>query len=203
MIVECLGCRAFVEAKECGGFEYIRHGDNPAGRYVLLDCEKCGSPMLVRQINIGNMADGDIWDTPSRLYPNDGRGANPNAPQEIRSAFEEAGACFRARAYTAAAIMCRKTLEGLCAAHGVNERTLVNSLKKMKEQGVIDARLFEWSDALRVVGNEAAHGVGIVISDTDATDILEFTNAILDYLFSYRDRFEQFKKRRKPGRAPA
>jgi hypothetical protein len=36
--------------------------------------------MLVRQINIGNMAEGDIWDTPTRLYLNEGEGANPNAP---------------------------------------------------------------------------------------------------------------------------
>lgn len=50
--------------------------------------------------------------------------------------------------------------------------------------------------ALRVVGNEAAHGVKGAISQPDAKDAIEFTNAILDYVFSYRDRFEQFKKRR-------
>ena len=69
-------------------------------------------------------------------------------------------------------------------------------LKKMRDVGHIDARLFEWSDALRLAGNEAAHGVATKISETDARDILEFTNAILDYMFSYRDRFEQFRKRR-------
>ncbi len=92
--------------------------------------------------------------------------------------------------------MCRKTLEGICAAHGIEERNLSASLKKMKEQALIDDRLFEWSDALRVVGNEAAHGVKVAISQADAKDAIEFTNAILDYLFSYRDRFEKFKKRR-------
>jgi hypothetical protein len=99
--------------------------------------------------------------------------------------------------------MCRKTLKGICAAHGVNERNLMSSLKKMKDQGLIDDRLFEWSDTLRVAGNEAAHGVGVTISEADARDILEFTNAILDYLFSYRDRFEQFKKRRASAPNPA
>jgi hypothetical protein len=68
----------------------------------------------------------------------------------------------------------------------------------MKEAGLIDARLFEWSDLLRIAGNEAAHGVGLSIAQPDAKDILEFTNAILDYLFSFRDRFEQFKQRRAP-----
>ena len=204
MIVECTSCRAYVEATERGGFEYLRRGDEPSGRFVLLSCNKCGSPMLIRQINIGNMVEGDIWDTPTGLYPNEGERANPNAPREILVALEEARACYRARAHTAAAIMCRKTLEGeFCAAHGVNERNLMSSLKKMKDQGLIDDRLFEWSDTLRVAGNEAAHGVGVTISEADARDILEFTNAILDYLFSYRDRFEQFKKRRASAPNPA
>ncbi|MNR52040.1 hypothetical protein D3C85_1718150 [compost metagenome] len=79
------------------------------------------------------------------------------------------------------------------------ERNLSLSLKKMKEVGLIDERLFEWSDALRIVGNEAAHGVGVSIAQPDARDTIEFTNAILDYMFSYRDRFEQFKKRRVGG----
>ena len=124
---------------------------------------------------------------------------NPNAPRDIQSAFEEACACYRAQAFTASAIMCRKTLEGICAAHAVTERTLAAALKKMKNSGLFDERLFEWSDSLRVAGNEAAHGVGLSIAQPDAKDILEFTNAILDYLFSYRDRFEQFKKRRFKG----
>jgi hypothetical protein len=92
--------------------------------------------------------------------------------------------------------MCRKALEGICSEHGVKERNLAASLKAMKDQGQIDERLFEWSDSLRMVGNEAAHGVGLTIVQPDAKDVLEFTNAILDYLFSYRDRFEKFKARR-------
>lgn len=64
----------------------------------------------------------------------------------------------------------------------------------MKDGGLIDERLFEWSDALRHAGNEASHDVNVTVSQADATDIIEFTNAILDYLFSYRDRFEKFRE---------
>lgn len=32
------------------------------------------------------------------------------------------------------------------------------------------------------VGNEAGHGVGLSIEQAEAKDILEFTNAIMDYL---------------------
>ena len=198
MIIECLECRSYVEATEAGTFERLSEGKAPSTRYTLLSCSECGTPILVRQSNIGNLAEGDKWDTPYLLFPAADLRVNPNAPRNIQAAFEEACACYRAQAFTASAIMCRKTLEGICAAHDVTG-TLATSLKKMKDSGLIDARLFEWSDTLRVAGNEAAHGVGLSIAQPDAKDILEFTNAILDYLFSFRDRFEQFKKRLSKG----
>src|ERR1700679_1365850 len=94
------------------------------------------------------------------------------------------------------AIMCRKTLEGICEAHGVRERSLDASLKKMLEGDLIDKRLYECWDQLRITRNKAAHGVGVVSSAQDARDALDFTVGILDYLFSYRDQFEKFKERR-------
>jgi hypothetical protein len=69
-------------------------------------------------------------------------------------------------------------------------------LKELKDQGVIENRLYEWADALRISGNEAAHDVNVTISPDDAKDIIEFTNALLEYVFTFRDKFEAFKKRR-------
>lgn len=196
LIIECQDCRSYIEAAERGCFERLSDGSGPSTLFTLLSCSKCRAPILVRQANIGNMAEGDKWDTPYVLFPASDLRVNPNAPRDIQSAFEEACACYRAQAFTASAIMCRKTLEGICEAHGMQKPNLAMALRKMKEDGLIDDRLYEWSDSLRVAGNEAAHGVGLSIPQPDAKDILEFTNAILDYLFSYRDRFEQFKKRR-------
>lgn len=196
MIVECVNCRSYVDATVQGGFERLSDGNGPSSRFSLLSCSRCSSPILVRQTNIGNMAEGDKWDTPQLVFPTTDLRVNPNAPHDIRLAFDEACSCYRAGAFTASAIMCRKTLEGICAAHGVVEGSLARSLRKMHEQNLIDDRLFEWSDLMRTAGNEAAHGVGLSIPPADAKDILEFTNAIMDYLFSFRDRFEEFKKRR-------
>ena len=196
MIIECLECRSHVDATQVGSFERLSDGSSPSTRFSLLACSRCRSPIVVRQTNIGNIADGDIWDTPYLVFPTSDLRVNPNAPRDIQQAFDEACACYRANAFTASAIMCRKTLEGICAAHDVTERSLAKSLQKMNEMSLIDSRLFEWSDMLRVAENEAAHDVGVSVSQADAKDILEFTNAIMDYLFSYRDRFEAFKARR-------
>lgn len=81
-------------------------------------------------------------------------------------------------------------------------KNLSLSLKKLKDTGVIETQLFEWAEALRNLGNEAAHGVSSIISPQDAKDILEFTEALAEYVFTYRDKFESFKKRRKKTAAP-
>jgi Domain of unknown function (DUF4145) len=90
-----------------------------------------------------------------------------------------------------------EALEAICHAHDVNSSgTLAAQLKKLKEDGVIESRLFEWAEELRTIGNDAAHEVGFVVSREDAEDTLEFTEALIEYIFTYRDKFEQFKKRR-------
>lgn len=195
MILYCKNCPALVDA----GFQkYYNRGDpaeGPPERISFLNCPRCWDPFLVLQENYG----GDELSDPEILYPQLAR-LNPNLPKPILAMYSEADACFRARAYTAAAIMCRKTLEGLCAEHGVSGRPLVQQIKELKDRGVIENRLFEWADTLRMSGNEAAHDVAVTVSGEDARDLLEFTNALLEYVFTFREKFEAFQKRRSEAR---
>lgn len=119
----------------------------------------------------------------------------------IRKACQEARSCFSAKAFTATALMCRKTLEGICNAHEIEAANLAAGLKKMKEQGVIETRLYEWAEALRISGNEAAHDVNVVLSPQDAKDLVDFTDALLEYVFTFRDRFNEFLTRRQGKKA--
>ena len=190
MILECSHCEAIVEAEEL--FSYVDNDpEDPPGKWTFVKCPRCTLPMVAVQADFG---DGNF--TPTRVYPAQNKELGLSVPKLIREAYKEAAACFRSKAFTASAIMCRKALEGLCVEHGVKERGLAASLKKLKQNGVIEARLFEWAEALRILGNEAAHGVSTSISRQDALDILEFTEALVEYVFTYRDKFELFKKRR-------
>jgi Domain of unknown function (DUF4145) len=157
-------------------------------------CPRCNEPMLGYQKDWGEQDRG--WEKPIRIFPPRDRDLHPSVPKAIQSAFMEARVCFGAKAFSAAAIMCRKTLEGICSAHGAKSKTLGGKLKELKEKGIIENRLFEWAEELRAIGNEAAHGVEFVASREDAEDTLQFTETLVEYIFTYRDRFEEFKKRR-------
>ena len=92
--------------------------------------------------------------------------------------------------------MVRRTIEGVCAENGIKERTLVKSLERMKESQLIDKRLLEWAQELRVLGNEGAHFTGNRVSRIDAEDALALAEAILDYLYVFNAQFNAFKERR-------
>ena len=193
MILECKNCQALVNAEYIADYDYRTSEEESdlkggmPGKYELWKCPNCQRPFLTDYDDLfGSVV----------LYPPEDNRVNPRLPAQLKSAYSEAISCFKAKAYTATAIMCRKTLEGICVEHGAKGNNLVANLKELKDRGVIENRLFEWADALRISGNEAAHDVAVTISPEDARDILEFTNALLEYVFTFRDKFEEFKKRR-------
>lgn len=191
MLLECEQCQAIVDAEILSKYE-IYDEVAPTFRCTFARCPRCSSPFLATQEE--DFPDG--WQTPQRLYPTIGPFVSSSLPKPIREAYEEAHRCYKVRAYTATAIMCRKALEGICVEHGVQERNLSQSLAQMRDKGIIEKRLFDWADALRISGNEAAHDVHVTVSAEDARDILDFTNALTEYVFTFRDKFEAFKARR-------
>ena len=191
MVLDCPDCQALVNATELR--EHYVHDDiAPSIRFTFAACPRCSRPFVASQVQD---APND-WSAAEQLFPAAQINLSPAVPTSIAIAYVEAVRCFRARAYTASAIMCRKALEGLCAEHGFAERSLSASLKAMRDAGQIESRLFEWADALRISGNEAAHGVSVSVSAQDASDIIDFTNALMEYVFTFRDRFDAFKARR-------
>lgn len=92
--------------------------------------------------------------------------------------------------------MARRALEGITVALGEKRGTLAARLKALRARGEIEGRMLDWADSLREVGNDAAHQPGRRISQDDARDLLQFVEALADYAFTYRARYERFKERR-------
>jgi hypothetical protein len=192
-----LALRARVEGEELAQQTcYDPESEPGPSRFTFLKCPSCGNVALVAQEDYGRG-----WDDPFRVYPPTDRLAW-NTPEPIRAAYDEAAKCFGAGAFTACAIMCRKTLEGICDAKGAKKGNLMRRLEELKSSGLIDERLHEWADELRLGGNEAAHDVGTTVSAADARDIKDFTKAIVEYLFTIQERFDDFKARRAAKQAP-
>ncbi|MFD8896350.1 DUF4145 domain-containing protein [Streptomyces ardesiacus] len=137
---------------------------------------------------------------PGRLADEAGTaGPEPQDSPSTSPAHEEARKCFSVKAYTAAVAMVRRTLEGVCKDQNVQQggrAKLFQMLEALKSAGKIDGRLFEWAQALRVLGNEGAHFTGVEVTREDASDSIDLAEALLDYLYVLSAQFDEFKARR-------
>lgn len=164
----------------------------PPAEYALVQCRRCGLPSVQVREDYGGGFDEDepgvVFPAPRRL--------NWDIPSALKSEWEEARTCFDAKAYTATVVMVRRTLEGTCKDNGVTSKTLHKGLTELRDRGFVDGTLATWADALRVLGNQGAHYTGQAVTREDAEDALDFAEALLDHIYVFRKRFDDFMNRR-------
>ncbi len=188
-----------VEAQEEGRFDHDSlDPEEPRAVYALLSCPGCSDAMLVYRY------DFEAEDDYIRIWPSV-RSGHHELPPAIRDSFDEALKCQRVGAFLACVLMCRRVLEAVCRHHYPDVRPLAFGLKKLHDEGIIEKRLFSWAEALRDAGNLSAHDPSAQVSRQDATDLVDFTEAILNYVFVLSKKFERFKERQthsRQGRSP-
>lgn len=207
IVVYCARCEKHVTGRSHGEHRYDEDGEEVSRTF--LTCPACSDPFVVHQQGSYHPSDYGSgyelsWSDAVVLLPGDAKSLDASVPINIAASYAEARRVFSsASAHTAAAIMCRRTLEGVCAHLDAKGGNLARKLDNLKERGLIEPRIHEWANhVLRSLGNDAAHDVDAVISKEDAKDALDFTKAIIEYLFVFEAAFQQFKKRRAKVSAP-
>lgn len=199
MIIECPECEAKVDCAERGEIEIDPELTGFPTKYVLLECKACKSVLLGLTEVVQTGHDEWGWDAASRIWPVSEDAIDWSIPEIARDSLMEAQMCFKAKAYQACAVMCGRAIEGLCKHHDARIRTLAEGLKKLKDDGVIDERIFLWGEALRESRNLGAHATTARVSKEDAKDLLDFGIAICEYVFVLNEKFNRFQARRGKG----
>ena len=99
-------------------------------------------------------------------------------------------------------VMTGRALEAMCRHFQTKSRTLAHGLKELLDREIIDKRLFQWSEELRVHRNLAAHATDEQLSHDDAEDLYNFATAICDYVFVLNEKFDLFMKRKEDKKKP-
>lgn len=196
MLSECEICQSTVQIEEKGSFvSHNEYDPLDSVKYLLCKCSQCESPILLKQQLIWSGREETEWGKTSKIFPLNQFHINPIIPEVLQITLMESIKCYKSESFTATAIMCRRTIEGFCELRNAAENSLDKSIKKLRDTGQINEQLYDWANQLRLVGNEAAHNINAVFSDIDAKDILDFTIAILDFTYSFKEKFEKFKER--------
>ena len=134
----------------------------------------------------------------SRFSPQQAAALGREVPKTIRAAHEEALKCLSARCWTAGTLMARRGVEAICAEHGETKGNLAAKLENLRKAGTIDDRLHEWSSVVRNLGNAGAHDTATMLSREDADDALAFFEALVNYLYTFRQRYQAHMERKNP-----
>jgi hypothetical protein len=194
MIIECPHCESRVDAKVLAEREYGPTEDQDPRKVYFLECPQCALTMLGHSELI-EFDDGFAYARPTRLWPEPPEQFHVSIPPLTRMSLEEARKCFGAQVYAACAVMCGRAIEAICAEYETKSKNLGAGLKELKEKQIIDQRLFDWGEALRLKRNIGAHATGEHISRQDAKDVIDFAVAICEYVFVLSQKYEAFKER--------
>jgi hypothetical protein len=195
MIIECSYCESQVDAKILAQHEEEDLENWAHYMISLVVCPVCNSALVGVQQYLQVGPEAWEWEKPVRVWPNPKQHLDFRIPYGVRDVLEEANICFKSKAYNACVVMCGKALECICLEYKTKEKVLHGGLRELLEKGIIDQKIFQWSEALRLHRNIGAHAGEQKISREDCSDLLDFTNAICDYTFALTGKFEDFMKR--------
>jgi hypothetical protein len=129
-------------------------------------------------------------------------------PADLQEAFIEGVRSHGAQAPHAAAVMFRRTVEGLIRDKGnekavkqLDNNDLPGALDHMHKGGGLDRSLFEWASEIRALGNTGGHFDPLEnVSPEQADELLALVRQLLRYIYEEPARIERLRESR--GAAP-
>ena len=162
----------------------VGSGDTLAFIYI---CYFCDSPSYFS--NSGEQTPGSAF----------GRSVGHLPEHDVEPLYEEARACMKVNAYTAAILCCRKLLMHIAVKQGAKEgRKFAKYVSYLEDNGYVPPNGKKWVDEIREKGNEAAHDIAIV-SREDAEELIEFSEMLLRFVYEYPTRIDRRGQQAQPN----
>lgn len=131
-------------------------------------------------------------------------------PDDVNAAFIEGATCLATHCYNAAGTMFRLCVDLATRPMLPNEETPGLTGKARRDLGLrlpwpfdnsrLPESLRELSSCIKEDGNDGAHGG--TLTEADATDLLDFTFALLERIYTEPERLKRAKERRDARRMP-
>jgi hypothetical protein len=140
---------------------------------------------------------GDPEEASVRIWPPPARHIDFPLPELVKDSYDEAVRCENARLPKPTVVMVRRALEAICKEYDPNCKTIYSGLQDMLKNGVISQEIMDWATELRVLGNKGAHATSEKITEVEATESLDFLQAILEIFYYLRPKFRDIQERKR------
>lgn len=120
-------------------------------------------------------------------------------PDGVAGFFKEANDALSISAHRAVLLLVRSVVEATAKDRGIDDGSLVTKINTLSEQGHIRSGTKDMAHALRILGNDMAHGdIEEVPTREDAEDALVIARFVLDDVYVADARRADMMARRKP-----
>lgn len=120
-------------------------------------------------------------------------------PDGVAGYFKEAHDAFSISAYRAVLLLVRSVIEATAKERDVTSGTLVQKVNALHEKGHLRAGTKDMAHALRILGNDMAHGdIDATPTQEDADDALTIARFVLDDVYVADARRADMMRRRTP-----
>jgi HEPN domain-containing protein len=190
VVIDCPHCVVRVKAK---AESWLGGGDT---YFFLVECPSCKGALFGSAENTIDEFNNWGWTPAERIWPSPAISEiSPSIPPTARSDIKDAQKCLSHGIYSAAAVLCGRALERLIKEK-VGSQMIGKGISELKAKGIIDQRLFDWAEALRKERNIGAHASDEETTKEDAEDIVDFTIAIFDYVYTLSEKYERYVERK-------
>lgn len=165
--------------------------------WIILECPVCKGITLFQRFSGDYTIDGqgNVNYEDTIVYPSNK--SYPNTPYDIVKTYEAAVKSSKVD-NEIAVIAIRALLEKICKDKGANGGNLKEKLKDMARNNYFPATLSECGEIIREMGNKGAHGdKGIRISNRDISELIDFVETILFYIYELPVKIDSFNKKYK------
>lgn len=178
-------------------------GDPQDEAYFLVACPSCKQPIFGKAFVYQDEHSNWEWSNAERLWPiPTASEVSAAIPEAARRDIKDAQKCLTHGIYSAAAVLCGRALERLIKEKA-GAKMIGRGLAELKEKGIIDERLYAWAEALRKERNIGAHASEEDTTKENAQDIIDFTIAIFDYVYTLTEKYEKYVARKSTTVPPA
>lgn len=146
-------------------------------QWTAASCPRCGGAILLES-RADNLP-GLLRAVPDKLEENEIK----HLPEDVESYWQNAITALNAGIPSSAAVELRRALEAASKHQGVDERTLVKSVEKLVELGLVTKSFESVLSHVRKIGNQGAHASDEQLSELEVSSAMEFTKQILRNLF--------------------
>ncbi|HTQ35440.1 MAG TPA: DUF4145 domain-containing protein [Steroidobacteraceae bacterium] len=193
VVIDCDACAMRVNSAVRGAV----YDPDSESAIVLTQCPSCKGPLVgltevyYDENDNGNYAHAErVWPSPPNTE------LSNSVPLKAKRDIRDAQKCLSHNIFPAAVVMCGRALERLTKEKAPGKNSLADGLAELKAQGIIDDRLFQWATALRKERNLGAHAAEEDVSKENATDVVAFTMAIFEYVYTLTEKYADFVARK-------